>query len=111
MPKSVALKPHLSEKAYAQSEELNTYVFVVPPETNRQAVSDAVTKQYKVTVEAVRISSLPAKTKRTYRRKGRVVHKGTTSATRKAYVRLKEGDKLPIFAATDENKKPEKESK
>lgn len=111
MDKTTALKPRLSEKAYALSEERNTYVFAVPGGVSRLIIAKAVAAQYGVSVESVRIASQPGKTKRTYRRGGRVVHRGRTSPVRKAYVRLKEGYKLPIFSATDKDKKAQKEAK
>lgn len=107
----VALKPHMSEKSYSLSEDRNTYVFAIPAGSNRLAIAEAVASQYDVTVESVKVSSLPGKTRRTYRRRGRVIHRGQTPEIRKAYVRLKKGDKLPIFAAVEEAKKAEKEKK
>lgn len=96
------LKPRLSEKSYAQSQALNTYVFVVPGDANRQTVADAVAEQYEVTVTKVNISVLKGKSKRTFTsRRGRFV-RGTRSNLKKAYVTLKEGDKLPIFAQEEE---------
>lgn len=109
--KLLALRPHMSEKSYALSEERNTYVFVIPAGANRQAIARAVANQFDVSVESINIASLPGQTRQTYRRRGRVVHRGRTPEIRKAYVRLKKGDKLPIFAAVEDNKKPEKESK
>lgn len=106
----INIKPRLSEKSYALSEQRNTYVFEVPAASNRHEVARAISKQYEVTVESVRIASQPSKTRRDYRRRGRVIHSGRSSALRKAYVRLKEGDKLPIFEATKEDKQA-KESK
>lgn len=111
MHKHLALKPRLSEKTYALSEERNTYVFDVPADANRHSVASAVAIQYEVSVESVRIANLPKKAKRTYRRGDRVVVRGHTSPVRKAYVRLKEGDKLPIFSAAEEDKKKQKEAK
>src|SRR3989344_7603816 len=99
MDKTLTLKPLQSEKAYGLSEDRNTYVFVVPAGVSRVSIAGAVTGQYGVTVESVKIAGQPGKTKRTYQRRGRIVHRGRTSPQRKAYVRLKEGDKLPIFAA------------
>lgn len=111
MYKTIPLKPRLSEKSYALSEERNTYVFEVPAQVSRQELAKAVAAQYNVAVESVRVAAAPAKPKRTYRRKGRYVLRGQSSPIRKAYVRLKEGDKLPIFAAVEESKKKEKEAK
>jgi large subunit ribosomal protein L23 len=111
MNKAVTLKPRLSEKSYALSEERNTYMFDVPADINRQEIARAVGAQYKVSVETVRVAAQPSRSKKTYKRRGRVVHSGRTSPVRKAYVRLKDGDKLPIFAAVEEPKKSDKESK
>jgi ribosomal protein L23 len=111
MHKTIALKPRLSEKSYALSEERNTYAFVVPANVSRLDLAKAVAAQYDVTVESVRIAAQPSKNRRTYRRGGRVVLRGQTAPLRKAYVRLKEGVKLPIFAALDEDKKSNKEPK
>lgn len=110
MDKSVVLKPRLSEKAYALSEERNTYVFTVPAKISRLSIAKAVEAQYGVGVVSVKIASQPGKSRRTYRRGGRVVHRGQSAGIRKAYVGLREGDKLPIFAAVDEDKKTKKTS-
>ncbi len=106
MSKSLALKPRVSEKTYALSEQRNTYVFVVPKGASKQIVADAVARQYEVGVVGVRIAAHPAKSRRTYRRGGRVQLRGERSGLRKAYVTLKEGDKLPIFAAVEESETP-----
>lgn len=105
MSKSLSLKPRMSEKTYALSESQNIYVFEVTPGVNKLSIAQAVAAQFEVGVTSVRIAKTPAKTKRSYRRAGRVAHKGTTSSITKAYVTLKEGDKLPIFAAVEEASK------
>lgn len=109
MSKSLALNPRLSEKAYALSELHNTYIFDVAYEANRHSIARAVEAQYEVSVTAVRVASVPGKTGRTIRR-GRVVGQSKRSDIRKAYVTLKEGDKLPLFAA-EQDAKPAKEAK
>src|SRR2546421_22041 len=99
MSKTMVLKPRVSEKTYALSEERNAYVFEVPAATSKHEVAKAVAAQYEVGVVNVRMASVPGKKLRSYRRRGRVTHRGFRSGIRKAYVTLKEGDKLPIFAA------------
>lgn len=98
---TMALKPRMSEKAYALSAERNTYVFVVPKSANKMTVAQAVSEQFKVTVEEVNISVLKGKEKRSYKRGGRPVV-GRDVDVKKAYVRLKSGDQIPIFAAIEE---------
>jgi len=111
--KSIAVKPRLSEKTYALSEERNTYVFEVPIGTNKHTVKAAVTSQFGVSVTNVRIASIPGKNKRVYRKRGRSVHTSVRSGLRKAFVTLADGDKLPIFAdsSSEEPKKSDKEKK
>jgi large subunit ribosomal protein L23 len=98
----VDLRPRLSEKSYGQSQVLNTYVFDVPSSCNKLSVAAAVGAQYGVTVTKVNITVAKGKTKRTFmNRRGKFVT-GTRSDVKKAYVTLKKGDKLPIFAAEEE---------
>ncbi len=109
--KTLRLRPHLSEKAYALSEERNTYIFIVPSGSSRHDVADAVALQFEVTVNSVRTAHQPRKNRRSYQRRGRIVHRGQTSPAKKAYVTLAQGSKLPIFAAVEDGNKAEKETK
>jgi len=108
MSKTLLLKPRLSEKAYALSERSNTFVFDVPSSANRHTVAEAVAAQYSVDVTSVKMVATAAKPLRSYKKRSRNIatHR---SGVRKAYVTLKEGHKLPIFA--DSDAKATKESK
>ena len=108
--KLLALKPRLSEKAYALSEQRNTYIFDVPADANKFDVASAVASQYQVSVMDVKVAGVPGKAVRSYRNRGRKSISAKRSDIRKAYVTLKEGDKLPIFAAVEEPEAP-KENK
>ena len=110
MLKHVDLKPRISEKAYAQSDASNVYIFDVPADANKFDIAKAVAAQYEVGVTSVKIASVPGKSIRAYRQRGRRSINGKRSDIRKAYVTLKEGDKLPIFAAV-ENPEGPKETK
>jgi large subunit ribosomal protein L23 len=101
MDKTTVLKPIMSEKAYGLSQLRNTYVFAVPQGTNKHTVARAVSAQYEVTVTDVNITNIAGKAKRTVRKSGRAVA-GRQSDVRKAYVTLKAGDTLPIFAALEQ---------
>lgn len=110
MSKSTTLKPRLSEKAYGLSQTKNTYVFDVPSDANKHTVARAVTAQFEVTVTNVNITNIKGKAKRTVRKSGRAAM-GRQNAVRKAYVTLKSGDSLPLFAALEqEAEKAEKTS-
>jgi ribosomal protein L23 len=99
--KSLMLIPRMSEKTYAVSQSLNTYVFNVPPNANKLTVAQAVSAQYDVSVVSVNISVDKGKVIRTYRKRGRAVS-GRQKNNKKAYVTLKKGDTLPLFAAIEE---------
>ncbi len=108
MSKTMALKPRMSEKAYAASLDRNTYVFTVPMDSNKSTVADAIKEQFKVTVEDVRLLVVKGKAKQSYK-KGRRPVAGKRPDYKKAYVVVKEGDSINIFG--DEEKKAEKQEK
>ncbi len=93
---SLALVPRMSEKAYAESVKHDTYVFIVPLTANEASISSAVASQFKVTVEDVRTAVIKGKAKKSYR-KGARPAEGKRADFKKAYVRIKKGDKINIF--------------
>jgi large subunit ribosomal protein L23 len=101
MDKTIILKPRMSEKAYGLSQTTNTFVFDVPEGVNKHSVARAVSAQYEVTVEKVNITNVKGKAKRTVTKRGRAAN-GKQNDVRKAYVTLKAGDTLPVFAALEE---------
>jgi large subunit ribosomal protein L23 len=105
MSKTLLLKPRVSEKAYGQSLAKNTYVFVVPNDTNRTEVAAAVEAQFEVNVTDVNILNVKGKAKRTVRKGGRQ-SAGRDSDFKKAYVTLKEGDSIAVFATEDDKNEP-----
>lgn len=109
MEKLTLLRPRLSEKTFGLAGEHTVYVFDVPSSANKHTVAAAVTAQFGVTVLGVNLLNLKGKAKRTVRKGGRAVA-GQQSGRKKAYVTLKEGDKLPFFD-TPEDKKDKKADK
>jgi len=96
------IKPRLSEKAYGLSQVRGTYVFEVPDTASKQSIAQAVAEQFEVTVTNVNTTTVKGKSKRTFiNRRGKFV-RGTRSDIKKAYVTLKSGDSIPIFAAEEE---------
>jgi large subunit ribosomal protein L23 len=97
------LKPRMSEKAYDLSHNTDTYVFEVPLSTNKVEIARAVSGQFKVTVENVRILVLKGKKARSIRIGGsRKYFYGKRPNVKKAYVKIKKGESIPIFASIDE---------
>lgn len=88
---SVIIKPRITEKAVAKSEQ-NVYTFLVRPNATKYDVRAAITAIYNVTPVKVNIvNQVP----RTYmsRAKGRRL---TAKGTKKAYVFLKAGDTITL---------------
>ena len=109
MSLSLVLKPRVSEKAYGLSQVRNTYVFDVERAANKHTIARAVEAQYGVTVTEVNVVNAKGKAKRTVRKGGRPTM-GRTSDVKKAYVTLKAGDSMPIFAAIEEASAKEAET-
>ena len=101
MSKLLTLKPRVSEKTYGLSQLRNLYVFQVPLHANKLEVAQAVAAQYDVTVLGVNCMVQKGKPKRTVRKGGRPTT-GKRSDMKKAYVTLKEGDSIPVFAAVND---------
>jgi large subunit ribosomal protein L23 len=109
MSKTLQLHPRVSEKAYASSQT-GVYVFVVPASSNKISVASAVQVQFDVKVLSVNISNLKGKPVRFYR-KGKF-DDGSRSDIKKAYVRIAEGQSIPVFAAAEEaQSEPAKKTK
>ncbi|HTE21967.1 MAG TPA: 50S ribosomal protein L23 [Candidatus Limnocylindria bacterium] len=97
--KTMVLKPRVSEKAYGQTQN-NVYVFSVDKSDDKLSIVRAVEAQFEVTVTGIKTLVQKGKTKRTMRKGGRPVA-GRTSDFKKAYVTLKEGDSITVFAAEE----------
>ena len=91
-PRSVILKPVVSEKSYALLEA-NQYTFIVHPSASKPEISDAVESIFDVTV--TRVNTLNRQGKKTRnRRTGKV---GSKASTKRAIVTLAEGDSIELF--------------
>lgn len=99
----MALNPRMSEKAYDLSHDMDTYVFEVPLSANKPEIAKAVAAQFKVTVEEVRVVVSKGKKARSIRIGGtRKYVYGVRPKVKKAYVKIKKGETIPIFASIDE---------
>jgi large subunit ribosomal protein L23 len=88
----VIKKPIVTEKGVDKKDSERTLCFEVNPDANKTQVKQAVETLFKVKVEAVRTATFEGK----LRRRGRF--SGYRSDWKKAYVRLKPGQKLPEYA-------------
>ncbi|MBW3569364.1 50S ribosomal protein L23 [Candidatus Parcubacteria bacterium] len=110
MPNTMPLKPRMSEKSYGMSHVENTFTFDVPITANKVEVKHAIEAQFSVRVDDVRILRSKGKQARSIRIGGtRKMVSGKRPDIKKAYVKLAEGNSIPIFAKIDEEtKKQEK---
>jgi len=91
-PRSVILKPVVSEKSYALLET-NQYTFIVAPTASKPEIGDAVESIFGVTVRKVNTLNRQGKKVRN-RRTGKV---GSRAGTKRAIVTLVEGDSIDLF--------------
>jgi large subunit ribosomal protein L23 len=104
MSMDMIIKPRMSEKAYGLSQLTNTYVFDVPRSANKQTIAAAIEAQFEVSVTGVRVANKKGKAKQTYVKRSRPVQ-GREAASKRAYVTIKEGEVIPVFAAVEEAEK------
>jgi large subunit ribosomal protein L23 len=90
-PHEVIRAPLISEKGTLLTEAANQVLFKVRPDANKIEVKRAVETLFKVKVEQVRIARYLGKMRRVGRSMGR------RSDWKKAYVTLREGDKIDFF--------------
>lgn len=84
-------RPLVTEKSTLLREASNVIAFEVDPKANKIQVKAAVEELFKVKVEEVRLFNVSGKMKRMGR------FEGKRRDWRKAYVRLKAGEKAPDF--------------
>ena len=90
-PQDIIKRPLDTEKARAIMEKNNTYLFEVNRTANKLEVRMAVEKLFGVKVTAVRTVNTRGKTVR------RGLQGGRKRNHKKAYVTLKEGEKIALF--------------
>jgi large subunit ribosomal protein L23 len=90
-PQDVIQAPLISEKGTQLTESANQVLFKVRPDANKIEVKHAVETLFKVKVVQVRMTRYLGKVRRIGRNMGR------RSDWKKAYVTLKDGDKIDFF--------------
>jgi large subunit ribosomal protein L23 len=88
---SIIKAPVITEKSTAQTAENNKVVFWVDPDANKGDIKAAVEKLFKVKVIDVNTHRVPGKVKRMGKSSGQ------KPTRKKAYVSLREGDKIELF--------------
>jgi large subunit ribosomal protein L23 len=89
---SVIVRPIVTEKGVEKKESERTLCFEVHPDANKTEIKQAVEALFKVKVEDVRTLTFEGK----LRRRGR--YSAYKSDWKKAFVKLKPGQKAPEYA-------------
>jgi len=90
---TILRRPVITEKGLGVKETEATLVFDVAPDATKTEVKEAVETLFKVKVAAVRTANFAGKE----RRRGR--YAGYRPDWKKAYVKLKAGEKLPEYVS------------
>jgi large subunit ribosomal protein L23 len=85
-------RPVITEKGLAIKENQNTLVFQVATAATKTEIKQAVQSIFKVKVHSIRTAVFPGKE----RRRGKFA--GYRPDWKKAFVRLKSGEKMPEYA-------------
>ena len=85
-------RPIITDKGLGVKETQHTVVFEVAKDATKTEIKEAVQRVFKVKVDHVRTAIFHGK----FRRRGRA--EGFRSDWKKAYVRLKEGEKMIEYA-------------
>jgi large subunit ribosomal protein L23 len=89
-PRDIIVAPVISEKSYGLLDQ-NWYTFLVRPDANKTAIKIAIEQIFDVRVVTVNTSNRQGKRKRTRTGWGR------RKATKRALVKLAEGDRIEAF--------------
>lgn len=89
-PRDIIIAPVISEKSYGLLDQ-NWYTFLVRPDANKTAIKIAIEQIFNVQVVTVNTSNREGKRKRTRTGWGR------RKATKRALVKLADGDRIEAF--------------
>jgi large subunit ribosomal protein L23 len=90
----VIVRPVITEKGLTLKEDDGTLCFEVSNSANKKQIQEAIERIFKVKVAQVRTMTVPGK----MRRRGRF--SGYRPDWKKAYVRLREGEKMIEYGET-----------
>lgn len=95
MGKAILIKPLISEKTDALSQDLGKYTFIVDKRANKIEIRKAVEEAFNVNVTSVNTAVMPGKLKVKFTRAG--VQRGRKSSFKKAIVTLAKGEEIDFY--------------
>ena len=93
---SILIKPIITEKMTAASDEFNRYGFIVDRNANKIQIKGAVEEAYGVSVDSVRTMNYAGKSKSRFTKAGVIT--GRTINFNKAIVQIAEGDTIDFYS-------------
>lgn len=93
---NVIIKPLLTEKSNLQATKLNRYGFIVDKRANKVQIKNSVKELYAVEPLCVNTINYDGKSKGRFTKAGYIA--GKENAFKKAYVTLREGDKIDFYS-------------
>ena len=92
----ITIEPIVTEKATKLTDKLNRYTFRVSPEANKYQIKTLVEMLYGVKVKDVNTAVVRGKNKSRWTKSGLL--KGTTSAYKKAFITVADGETIDFYS-------------
>lgn len=92
----IVIKPIITEKMTATTEDMNRYGFIVKNDANKIQIKDAVEKLYGVNVEKVWTMRYAGKTKSRFTKTGLI--SGKSGAYKKAMISIADGETIDLYS-------------
>ena len=92
----IVIKPIITEKMTATTEDMNRYGFIVKNDANKIQIKEAVEKLYGVNVEKVWTMRYAGKTKSRFTKTGLI--SGKSGAYKKAMISIADGETIDLYS-------------
>ncbi|NEN23450.1 50S ribosomal protein L23 [Cryomorpha ignava] len=92
----IVIKPIITEKMTATTEDMNRYGFIVKNDANKIQIKDAVEKLYGVNVEKVWTMRYAGKSKSRFTKTGLIT--GKSGAYKKAMISIADGETIDLYS-------------
>ena len=92
----IQIQPIITEKATKVTERVGHYTFRVSPDANKFQIKDLVEKLYGVKVVSVNTANVRSNNKSRWTKSGLL--RGKTTAWKKAYVTVEDGQTIDFFS-------------
>jgi large subunit ribosomal protein L23 len=92
----ILIRPIITEKATAASEDANCFSFEVDKRANKVEIKKAIESFYGVNVDSVRTMIVPAKKSVRYTKAGMIA--GKKSSYKKAIVQVRSGEVIDLYS-------------